>query len=112
DYWGELPQIAELEFRVVADQTAAIAALLADEVDIITFFDPVNEPVLEVEGHRVVSEPALRYYYMFLRGDQGGPLADKKARQAINFAVDVDTIVETIFYGRGTPVNTISHPGV
>lgn len=112
DYWGELAQVAEIEFRVVPDQTAALAGLLANEIDIVVNLDPVNEPLLEGSGHRVVSGEALRYFYMFLRGDQGGPLADARVRQAINYAVDVETIVETIYYGRGSVMTTVSHPGI
>lgn len=112
NYWGELARAAEMEVRIIPDSTAAVSALLADEVDIVFPIDPLLEPTIVSAGHRVVSQPALRLIYALLRGDQGGPLADHRVRQAINYAVDRETIIETVYSGRADVIATFTFPGV
>src|SRR5690606_12573569 len=112
NYWGELARAAEMEIRIIPDSTAAVSALLANEVDIVFAVDPLLESTIVTARHWVVSQPAPCLLYAFLRGDQGGPLADPRVRRAINYAVDRETIMETVYSGRADPIATFTFPGV
>jgi len=112
DYWKGPPKAKEVEFRATPDHTAAVAGLLAGEFDIVTNLDPTNIEKVKTSGYNVVSGRGFRWMFGFLRADQGGPLADKRVRQAINYAVDRKTIIETVFKGYAELMATVTTPEV
>jgi ABC-type transport system substrate-binding protein len=49
----------------------------------------------------LTSAPALRFWYVAINVTRG-PLTDVRVRQALNYATDVSTILNTVMAGRGT----------
>src|SRR5207248_846466 len=43
---------------------------------------------------------------------KGGPLADRRVRQAINYAVDVQGIIDSVLLGNGKRINSAMPPNV
>jgi peptide/nickel transport system substrate-binding protein len=106
-YWGGAPRIATLVFRLIPDPAARVAALRTGEADIITDFPPdlasslQGNPQIQVETTK-----GTRSINIML--DTGaGPLRDKRVRQALNYAVDKDTIVKKLLGGFGTVEATL-----
>jgi len=106
EYWGGPPSIKTVIFRNIPEGSARIAALEAGDVDLI-----VDVPLDAVErlestaGLNVAAVPGLRMYNLTLStlpNLTDSPLTDPKVRKAIGYALDVDTIVDTIFSGRAT----------
>lgn len=113
NYWGELPEAQKVEFRIIANATTRTAALLNGEVDFIK-----SVPVMDVErlssndSIQIVTNPSLSCNYMgFDHGHETGsagtddpnPLQNKKVRQAIYHAINIDEIISTIMNGYATP---------
>jgi peptide/nickel transport system substrate-binding protein len=114
DYWGGAPdlapagpaQVERIVFRVIPEASTRVAALLAGEVDIIQGLPPELVDTLSLtEGVAVKTAPGTQPKWMEL--NVTNPLfADVNVRQALNYAVDKDLIVEAIYGGRA-----VSLPG-
>ncbi|MCL4459704.1 MAG: ABC transporter substrate-binding protein [Chloroflexi bacterium] len=102
DYWGKPPKIKTVIFRPIPENAARIAELKTGGVDVITNVPPMEAKSLEGDPNiQVLSAPSVRVIYIAIRCDQGGPLANPKVRQALNSAVDVDTIIKDLLLGQG-----------
>ena len=105
NYWQAGPTVDTLKFIVVPEDTSRMAMLQTGEADIIT---PV--PVMDVsqlqgkEGIEVVVAPATTYRYVTLNTeytleDGRKPFADKRVRQALNYAFDSEAYAKVVFNG-------------
>ena len=107
DYYGEQnPDWEEVIFRVVPESSTRVGELIAGNVDAVNMVIPTEwERVNGNEGTAVVNGPSTRVYQLALKTDKG-PTADLRVRQAIDLAIDDQTIVDTILQGAGTPMLT------
>ncbi len=111
DYWQGPPKIKTVIYRVIPEPSTQIAALLAGEVDMIDKVLPDQVELVEkTPGIELVSMPIFRTVILYMDNRHGGPFADKRVRQAMNYAVDVDSIIEYVLGGRGTRVATFAIP--
>lgn len=109
DYWGGAPAIGELIWRPIPEASTRIAELETGGVDVITNVPPDNtEDVDAADGTRV--EPVQGGRRIFIGINCAfEPFQDPLVRQALNHAVDVDTIIETILQGYGERMKTIAN---
>lgn len=101
DYWGPKPEIKELVWRKVVEVAAREAALESGQADVIDRV-PVHE-IPRLNQHprvEVRSVPGLRIYF-FAMNVNYAPWDNKLVRQAANYSVDADSIIENIFDGNG-----------
>ncbi|TDC52777.1 ABC transporter substrate-binding protein [Jiangella ureilytica] len=99
DYFLGAPEIDELIFRPIPDEASRVAALRAGEVDIV---DPLSSALREqVEGDSTLKiVESLSMGRVRVTIDQRvAPFDVKEVRQAINHAIDVDTIIEELVPG-------------
>ncbi|MBP0980420.1 MAG: peptide ABC transporter substrate-binding protein, partial [Oscillospiraceae bacterium] len=105
NYWQAGPTVDSLTFTVVPEDTSRIAMLKTGEADVIT---PV--PVMDVaqldgqDGIETVVAPATVYRYVTLNtefafADGTKPFADKRVRQALNYAFDSEAYAKVVFNG-------------
>jgi peptide/nickel transport system substrate-binding protein len=127
DYWGGAPTLdrdgpACVEgaiFRTIPEASTRVAALLAGEVDIIAEVPPELVRLLEqTPGVEVYTAPSTRPIWMQMNVTLA-PFDDVRVRQAMNYAIDVDLLIETLYNGRGqplagvlSPLNSMAHPGL
>ena len=101
-YWGEEPKIDVITFLTVPDISSRVATLLAGEADIATDLQPATvQEVENREGLSVVSRPGMRSVFLLFNTQIESPVTDRRVRQAINYAVDKDVIIENILDGFG-----------
>lgn len=103
-YWDESkPYLAEVIFRPIPESSTRLAAIQTGEVHIVNRLTPDEATSLaDADSVEVVSYPADRVYYITfnnLTTGVGLPTEDKRVRQAINYAVDREAIVEGLFGG-------------
>ena len=102
NYWRGAPQIKKVIFRPIPEATTRVAGLQTQELDLIVNIPPHLSRLMEWKGRSTVAKiPGARIIYMGFDTLQGGPVANKKVRQAIAQAVDVDTIIKKILEGNG-----------
>ncbi|MPZ28332.1 MAG: hypothetical protein GEV12_18445 [Micromonosporaceae bacterium] len=114
-YWGTAPAYREVSYRTIDSAETQMSALLSGEVQIAADLLPQQAQSLESnETVQIVSKPKLLLAYVTMdsrgRTDPDGPLTDKRVRQAINQAVDVDSIIDNLLLGYGTRIGSIAHP--
>jgi peptide/nickel transport system substrate-binding protein len=97
NYWRGKPAIKRVVFKPVPDEMTRVAAMLAGDADIITGAAPAMVTKLDKSPQADVTVvTGSRAIFIGFDTNQDTPLKDKRVRQAINYAVDVDTIVKTI----------------
>jgi peptide/nickel transport system substrate-binding protein len=118
-YWRGAPRIKKLIFRPIPDDAVRVAALQNGEVDIAVNIPPhlaaiiANHPKLFLSTAPSVRTIQLMYYtHQYdaqnkLVGPYQGPVADRRVRLAMNYAVDVDEIIKTVMDGKGIRVATM-----
>jgi peptide/nickel transport system substrate-binding protein len=118
-YWRGAPRVKSFVFRPIPDDAVRVAALQNGEIDVAVNIPPhlaniiANHPRLFLSTAPSVRTIQLMYYtHQFdaqhkLVGPYQGPVADKRVRQAMNHAVDVDAIIKEVLDGKGIRVATM-----
>ncbi|MBT4739564.1 MAG: hypothetical protein HN793_14435 [Rhodospirillaceae bacterium] len=100
--WRAPTDVKSVEYRLVSDKTSRIQALLSGQLDIITGLHVDDVPVIEGQGFNVSveSNPQVKSIALpnVLHGDDH-PLTDVRVRQALNYAVDKESIAKFIMFG-------------
>jgi peptide/nickel transport system substrate-binding protein len=110
DYWRGRAAIDEVVFRPIPEDATRMAELQAGNLDLILNVPPDNVPALEGTDQLVVkSVPSTRMATVLIETAFEGPLdmSNTKVRQALNYAIDRDAIIEYILGGYGTKLATI-----
>jgi len=106
NYWLEgYPKVETLIFRPIPESATRVAAIQTDEIDIIGRLSAEEATsLLGVEGVQVISYPVARIFYIAFNNMTTGldqPTMEAAVRQAMNYAVDVDAIIDALFDGFG-----------
>jgi peptide/nickel transport system substrate-binding protein len=104
-YWDQAAYGPKtLNLLVLSDTDARLNALVSGQVDATVAFVQQAETA-KAAGLSIVSNP-LNFYAIGLLDRSGTmvpALADKRVRQALNFAVDRDAVVAALTFGYGEP---------
>jgi peptide/nickel transport system substrate-binding protein len=97
DYWGTKPNAKTLVYRLMPEASTRVAALQAGEVDAI--YDLPTEQIdpLKQKGFEVAAVPLGYSMVVALKSTMGGPLEKQEVRQALNYAVDKESLVKALF---------------
>ncbi|MCC6642892.1 MAG: hypothetical protein IT386_17160, partial [Deltaproteobacteria bacterium] len=104
-YWGEKAHLDKVVFRAIPEDATRLAALERGEIDIAYNVPPDDAPRLEGSSDiTVVSSPIgqIMNVNFSLNSDvipADSPLRNVKVRQALNYGVDKESIVENLLQG-------------
>lgn len=102
----------ELVLRFIKDDSARVAALLAGDVDVIRGIPAADvDRVNESDGAKVVSVPATRATYMSFNYPAHETVADRRVRQALNYAIDMDALINVVLRGYGNAASQQCYKG-
>ncbi len=102
-YWRGAPKIKKVIFKPIPEATTRVASLQTQESDIITNIPPHLMKLMDWKGRSFVSKvPSVRVIFMAFDTTKGGPVADKRVRQAIAMAVNMETNIKKVLDGNGT----------
>jgi peptide/nickel transport system substrate-binding protein len=108
NFWGDLPKgIDRVIWKPVPDDTARAAGLETGEYDLIANMSATSVPRIEANPDlQLISAPSYRLYSIILSSLErhSGPLQDKRVRQALNYAVDKNSIIKNLFFGKAKPL--------
>lgn len=111
DYFGGAPSADEIVFRPIPEEAARVAALEAGEVDIIQGISSNQfERLQRNDKLEVVSFPTTRSVYIGLDTINNPATKRREFRQALNYAVDVDAIIEHVLKGKAKRLSTVFLP--
>jgi peptide/nickel transport system substrate-binding protein len=103
DHWRGPPSIDRFVIKPIPEDFGRFAALRTGAVDIVANLAP--ERVADVEKNpklKVLSIPSARVMHIRMN-TKIKPFDDARVRRALNYAVDVPEIVETVLGGHGYP---------
>jgi peptide/nickel transport system substrate-binding protein len=102
NYWRGAPKVKKIMFRPIPEATTRVAALQTQEADIVVNIPPHLTKLMDWKGRSFVSKvPSVRVIFMAFDTIKGGPVADKKVRQAIAMGVDMKTNIKKVLEGNG-----------
>lgn len=99
--WRKAKSVTRIEMVVIPDATARFQALLSGSIDLAVNMDSDTIDASRQAGLKTVFHPrplVLAIAFPNLRSDNS-PLLDKRVRQALNHAVNKQTIVDQLLYG-------------
>ena len=107
EYWGEAVKLERATFKFIPDAAAAVAAMLAGDVDAFANF-PAPESLGQFEA-----DPRFKVVIGSTEGETiltmnngKGPLDDVRVRRAVAHALDRKAIVDGAMFGYGTPIGS------
>jgi peptide/nickel transport system substrate-binding protein len=113
EHWTGKPAVRRATWRPIPELGARIAALQTGQADLIVNVPPDQLPTLAAtKTVRVEKIPSCRIIYFGIAQIKGGALADRRVRQAINHAVDVQGILDAVLLGNGKRINSSMPPNV
>jgi len=106
DYWREgYPLLDRVVFRPITESSTRAAAIRTGDVDIVNRLSPTDAISLDgAPGVELVEYPNNRVYYIAfnnLTSGVGQPTENVLVRQAMNYAVDKQGIIDALFEGKG-----------
>lgn len=122
DYWDRenLPmEVERVVFTPIASAATRVAALLSGELDLI-LYPPVQDlqRLQQSPDIKVKSTPENRTIFLGLNQgaddldsdsvEGANPLSDKRVREAIYLAIDVDAIQRVVMRGQSVPAGSIA----
>lgn len=110
DYWQGAPKIATVVFRVIPEPSAMFAALRTGEIDIALTVPPDSAKQAGASDvFDIKTVPSQRSFFIVL-DNSVKPLDDKRVRQALNYAVDKDSITKGLLLGYADPIPSLLGP--
>lgn len=112
DYWGQKTYLDRVIFKVIPDATARVLALKKGEVDIVDFPSPEDIPGIKAtEGLKIVEQAGLNVGYLALNCEKK-PFDNKLVRQAVNYAINKQDIIDGVYAGMGQVAKNPIPPGM
>ncbi len=112
NYWGDVPTLDSVTFKFVPEAGSRVIMLETGEVHAIMAVPPTDIDRLQAEADiDVVFQNSVRVIYVGFNLDRD-IFKDGKVRQALNYAINKDAIIETIFQGVGEPSSAPIVPAI
>ncbi|NBI65312.1 ABC transporter substrate-binding protein [Pseudoflavonifractor sp. 60] len=111
DYWGEKAKTENLIFKVIPEGTQRTIMLENGEVDIIC--DVLSNDAVRVDeapNLTLIHETGYKYYGLYFKCDSQGPTSNKLVRQAMEYAIDKQAMVDAAMSGYGQVGSLYSTP--
>ncbi|WP_299618963.1 ABC transporter substrate-binding protein [Pelagibius sp.] len=98
DYWGGAPSLEAIVFRPITDANTRVAEMLSGGIDIMVEVPPDSVATFDGNGFQLHEQAGPHLWFLILNAKEG-PFADKRVRQAVNYAIDKKALVEQILQG-------------
>ncbi|MDR1587695.1 MAG: ABC transporter substrate-binding protein, partial [Treponema sp.] len=109
-YYGPPPPVKNVVFRIIPDEFTAAVALETGDIDFIWIASAASAAALEgKEGVTVFSSPSNRVNYLSMNVERK-PFDNVKLRQAVNYAIDRDTIAAVAYEGKSANKDYMAMP--
>jgi peptide/nickel transport system substrate-binding protein len=99
DYWGGPPGLQTLVLRFIPEVAARVTALETGEIDFAHQIPPDQLPTLRRNQDLTIETPPSYTYYFVWFNSSRPPFTDRKVRQALTHALDVDAMVRDLLQG-------------
>lgn len=113
-YWGRKPALQQITIKVIPDATSRAVAFETGEIDML-YGDEGLLPLDTFERFRhhpgyVARLSAPAETVMLALNASRGPTREQAVREALNYAVDKQTLVDSVLYGTQQVADTLFAP--
>ncbi|MFV0344539.1 MAG: ABC transporter substrate-binding protein [Anaerocolumna sp.] len=99
-YLSEEPYLDKVTFKIITDSDSAIVQALAGSVDIFSYLS--ESQVQQLEGQFNILEGNMNLVQALFLNNKAEPFDNLKVRQAMNYAIDKQGILDMVAGGKGT----------
>jgi peptide/nickel transport system substrate-binding protein len=104
-HWGWQPSVKRIHWRREPDAARRAGALLASEASVVAGVMPEDtEKIKSMDGIGLVTSDSS-VCAVFMCNLLSGVCTDRAVRQALNYALDVPGLIDTVMKGAGRPLN-------
>ena len=104
-YWGKAPAYQKIHWIRETSSAKRVDALLIGKADIVSGLSVHDAERIKEAEKAAAHELKSGLCIIFMCNAQKGPCTDRRIRQALNYAVDIEQIVKEIKHGAATPLN-------
>ena len=101
EYWGGAPSLEAIVFRPITDANTRVAEMLSGGIDVMVEIPPDSVAGFDGNGFRLYEQAGPHLWFLILNAKEG-PFADKRVRQAVNYAINKEALVNQILQGTAT----------
>jgi len=101
DYWQGVPLVRTIVFEAENDVSQRLTRLVDGDTDLVADLPPDQSGAADTERTQLLAIESTRRLFVGLRFQEDTPLADRRVRQALNYAVDVQALVSEFHAGYG-----------
>ncbi|MFB3895778.1 MAG: ABC transporter substrate-binding protein [bacterium] len=110
EYFGGKPKIDRVIVRSFPNQSVMWSQLMTDQINVTEDILPADYKVLLTNPKIKAYKTPARYYFMVLLNSRNPLFSDIKVRQALNYAIDRQAIIDELFLGEGSIAKSIFPP--
>lgn len=99
DYWDGAPKLEAVVFRPITDANTRVAEMLSGGIDVLLETPPDNVKQFATNASFAVKEVVGPHVWYVMLNAKEGPFADKRVRQAVNYAVNKQSMVDNVLQG-------------
>jgi peptide/nickel transport system substrate-binding protein len=114
DFWGDAPAADKVVYVLYGNEDVMAQALKGGDIDIITEVPPtIWDGLVDSDNVKAISLPSFSFHHIGFNVNEeadspGNPLLkDKVIRQALNYAIDRNQLVQVALAGHGRPGDSI-----
>lgn len=101
DYWDGAAGTEAVIFRPISDANTRVAEMLAGGIDVMVEVPPVAISQFRGAQHNVHEQAGPHLWFLILNTKEG-PFADQRVRQAANYAINKEALVNDVLEGTAT----------
>lgn len=110
DYWGEKPGVKNVEFKYFKDAVSASNALKSGEIDLLSNLQaPELAGEFQSDDYQIISGTTNGEVVLSMNNARG-IFKDKKAREAVMYAIDRKAVLDTAWAGYGELIGSMVPP--
>ena len=102
DYWDGAPSLEAVVFRPITDANTRVAEMLSGGIDLMVEVPPDNVSTFVDDGSFELYEQAGPHLWFLILNMKEAPFNNKAMRQAVNYAIDKESLVNDILQGTAT----------
>lgn len=112
-YWdSQLPKLNEVTLKIISEPTTAVNNLLTGHVDLIPRLEPdYLHQVENQESLKIIDSP-MNLVQLMAVNNSVPPFDDVRVRQALNYAIDREEIIQGAAWGKGTAIGSNLTPAM
>jgi peptide/nickel transport system substrate-binding protein len=111
DYFDGAPALKDVIFKVVPDVSARLNGLATGDIDLALELSPDTIEQAKTAHSRAVEVLGLRkLHFGISQNSKNLALRDPRVRQAMNYAIDVPTMIKTLMHGSTVPLASVVNP--